>query len=225
MSDVHEKMFGCSLEELKSAFDDGLLSKNKAMLVMSMLSDAQECMSLALSEIDAGQGVRAKSRLEQSRQILNRAKFGVSEYLDTTIEKEVENALPFHPKTVDGKIHLLSKPVKVEDSDGNKWNVLQIYVEQEGYIADVNVVVERKKSGTCAGDAWICDDGKFVSGIMLLLEKAGYAGRHFGRAESGMQGDDIVVLEPPKQFCVWMETLGWVDQDKKEKSASKRKPF
>lgn len=58
-------MFGCTMEELKQFMENAL--GHKAMIVMGMMSDAQEQIRLGYAE--------------DARQTLNRAKWIVSEYL------------------------------------------------------------------------------------------------------------------------------------------------
>lgn len=71
-------MFGCSVNQLRHAFEDPLLEIEPSMIVISILSDVQELIS-SVSEGDTSG--HTGERLELARQFINRAKFGVSEYL------------------------------------------------------------------------------------------------------------------------------------------------
>jgi hypothetical protein len=71
-------MFGCSIEALRAAYADSFTMAGPALLVMSILSDVQEIMaSVAEGDSSGATG----ERLELARQYINRAKFGVTEYL------------------------------------------------------------------------------------------------------------------------------------------------
>lgn len=60
-------MFGCTEEYLRDIFDGAIASR--PMMVMGILSDAQEAMM--------------SGDIEGARQMINRAKFGIAEYLTT----------------------------------------------------------------------------------------------------------------------------------------------
>lgn len=77
-------MFGCSEGMLRAMYEgrtpwgDPLPGIDPALMVISMLSDVQELMSGVAEGDSSGQ---TGERLELARQIVNRAKFGVLEYL------------------------------------------------------------------------------------------------------------------------------------------------
>ena len=63
-----QAMFGCDINEFKESIDDSITVKlaGIGMVIMGLMSDAQEEMSRGMNE--------------QARQTLNRAKFLISEY-------------------------------------------------------------------------------------------------------------------------------------------------
>lgn len=90
------EMYGCSEEMLRALFEgrtpwgEPLLSIHDehidpALQVVSLLSDVQELMAIVSSNIElalvGNELEREKDRLELARQLVNRAKFGVYEYL------------------------------------------------------------------------------------------------------------------------------------------------
>lgn len=82
------EMFGCSMENLKRMFETPLFGARPSMLVMSILSDVQELLAMIP---DDGTG-HTGERLELARQYINRAKWGITEYLnDDTDKHELPN--------------------------------------------------------------------------------------------------------------------------------------
>ena len=63
------RMFGCTADELRDAIENPPFDQPRAMLAMSVLSDAQSLIELGNDE--------------GARQAINRGKFIVGEYLST----------------------------------------------------------------------------------------------------------------------------------------------
>lgn len=72
-------MFGCTVDELRIAFE-GSSDRigGPAMLVMSILSDSQELIATVAEGDSSG---HTGERLELARQYINRAKYGLMEFL------------------------------------------------------------------------------------------------------------------------------------------------
>lgn len=58
--------FGCTIDDLRSSINDAVLYTDHQMIAMSMMSDAQQSMEL--------------KDYERARQLLNRAKWVLSDY-------------------------------------------------------------------------------------------------------------------------------------------------
>lgn len=85
-------MYGCSEEMLRALFEgrtpwgEPLLSihdehVDPALQVVSLLSDVQELMSAVAETLPVEAMDNEQQRLELARQLVNRAKFGIYEYL------------------------------------------------------------------------------------------------------------------------------------------------
>lgn len=99
----------------------------------------------------------------------------------------------------------LSGPVDIADSTGRVWHVRRMYLEQEGYIPDLYIQLDSDQ--VCEHQLY--DDGAFHKGVFEVLAGIGYTGRSFYRAELGMQGDGLVVLEPNNDFTEWAISKGY----------------
>lgn len=83
-------MYGCSEGMLRSLFEGktpwgdpipGGEHTDPALVAISLLSDVQELMSIVAENI-VGYGLgQEQDRLELARQLVNRAKFGINEYM------------------------------------------------------------------------------------------------------------------------------------------------
>lgn len=95
---------------------------------------------------------------------------------------------------------LIKDELKLKDSDGTP-RVVTLKMRADAYIGDVYIYFKEK--------AWdkkgyhLMDDEVLIGGVMTHLKKRGYKGPVFGRAESGMQENKVVILEPCKQFETW----------------------
>lgn len=95
---------------------------------------------------------------------------------------------------------LIKEGLKLKDSDGTS-RVVTLKMRARAYIGDVYIYFKEK--------AWdkkgyhLMDDEVLIDGVMKYLKTCGYKGPAFGRAESGMQEDKIVILEPCKHFEAW----------------------
>lgn len=58
--------FGCTIDDMKSSIDEAVVYTDYHMIAMSMMSDAQEAM--------------VRNQNEHARQLLNRAKWVLSNY-------------------------------------------------------------------------------------------------------------------------------------------------
>jgi hypothetical protein len=80
-----ELMFGCTLAALANAVDSPEIPTSAAMICMSFLSDAQELIAMAGDGPDAN---RRLARLEEARQLINRAKWVLVERVAQRDEKK-----------------------------------------------------------------------------------------------------------------------------------------
>ncbi|HCV42186.1 MAG TPA: hypothetical protein DGH68_01790 [Bacteroidetes bacterium] len=96
--------------------------------------------------------------------------------------------------------------VRVYDGYG-KPRTIVASIAQQGYIPDLYV----RYSGN---DDDLYNDGVFINNVMKRLREIGYVGKNFGRAELGMQDENMAVLEPGDEFDKWVtEKYGWVNLD------------
>ena len=74
------RMYGCTVEQMREAVDERLARdcSGAAMYVISMLSDCQEMVGYGPYDSDTLANI-----LEDQRQLLNRAKWILSNYCDT----------------------------------------------------------------------------------------------------------------------------------------------
>lgn len=74
------RMYGCTAEQIREDVEQSITFKfsGAAMLVAGMLSDAQEMVGYHFSANDSD---RLANILEEQRQLLNRAKFIMFEYM------------------------------------------------------------------------------------------------------------------------------------------------
>ena len=82
--------------------------------------------------------------------------------------------------------------------------VSKMYIYSEGYIPDLYIEVKEENRA-------LWNDKVFIDSIMRYLKHLGFSGKPFGRAELGMQDDNCIVLEPNKEFQIWLTiNHGWI---------------
>ena len=105
----------------------------------------------------------------------------------------------------------IKRDLKLTDSDGTP-RVVTLRIPKSAYIGDLYIYFKEKsvdKKGY-----HLMDDEVLIDGVMQFLKKIGYEGPIFGRAESGMQGNKLVILEPVKQFETWAtEKFGFIRKE------------
>ena len=106
---------------------------------------------------------------------------------------------------------LIKEGLKLKDSDGTP-RVVTLKMNKEAYIGDLYIYFKEKavdKKGY-----HLMDDEVLIDGVMKTLKKMGYKGPVFGRAESGMQENKVVILEPPEEFEIWADKkFGFIRKD------------
>ena len=92
--------------------------------------------------------------------------------------------------------------IEVNDEEAPQVVVQRIELDAVSYCCDVRVHISH-------GHAELCDNATFLQGVNAALTAAGYSGSRLGRAELGMQEDDCIVLESPRDFERFAMTRGW----------------
>lgn len=100
---------------------------------------------------------------------------------------------------------ILSGPVMITDAHGEVWPVKRMFIAKEGYIPDLCIQLDAYG----AIDSALYDDDIFNKRVFGILANLGYTGQRFYRAELGMQGDDLIVLEPNTDFTAWAISKGY----------------
>lgn len=90
------------------------------------------------------------------------------------------------------------------DSKGQAWGIQALTMAECSCSADLYVRLDRD-----CGSACLYYDETFIAAVMGLLRAVGYTGPDLGPAESGMQGDDFIVLEGGTEFESFAATKGW----------------
>jgi hypothetical protein len=93
-----------------------------------------------------------------------------------------------------------------EDELKNKYRC-RAYIKRDGYIPDVYINFTPMVAEARVDNVW--DDAVFTQYAMNFLNSLGYQGPDFGRAESGMQEPNLVVLEPNKAFYPFAKKCGY----------------
>ena len=100
-----------------------------------------------------------------------------------------------------GRRIVMAENVLITDRNGNK---IKCSLEVDTFIiADVYVKYEKDPNGSRGYH--LCEDNTFVKNVIKELNKLGYRGRSFGRAELGMQGNTYAVLEPTNEFETFVQ--------------------
>lgn len=86
------------------------------------------------------------------------------------------------------------------------------HIDNCGHIPDVYVRVKNETVQHLNQALELYDSKEFERAVFQVIkEKTGYEGKTFGRAELGMQGGSVVVLEPNNQFVDFVcENLSFV---------------
>ena len=101
----------------------------------------------------------------------------------------------------------LAKDLSGRDRRGQQHQVTRLEIEAQAYIADVYVRLDRDVL-----EYALYDDEVFLAFVNGALRALAYEGRSLDRAESGMQGRDFIVLEPPSAFALFVsQRYGWID--------------
>jgi hypothetical protein len=83
----------------------------------------------------------------------------------------------------------------------------EVFIFKRSLIPDVYVKFYSDKT-----EFELYEDDYFKVDLMHFLQRMGYKGHHFDRAELGMQGHNFVVFEPGKSFESFAKKLGWIDE-------------
>lgn len=112
-------------------------------------------------------------------------------------------------------IHVASG--QVVDRNDNTWSV-QLQMAKSDYCADIECHFTPVSAGAKEADededAYLSDDPQVLERLNKMLADRGYRGPKLSRAESGMQADRLVVLEPDREFQQFaIDELGWIPAD------------
>ncbi|HEY4542406.1 MAG TPA: hypothetical protein VIG66_08540 [Noviherbaspirillum sp.] len=105
----------------------------------------------------------------------------------------------------------LCGPFRVVDSLGRTWQVQGMRIYDEGYgMVDVYVDLDASlDSAGSAEEAGLHADAQVLAQLMTKLHQLGYEGPDFGLGDSGLQDENLIVLEAPEAFCVFAARRGW----------------
>ena len=105
----------------------------------------------------------------------------------------------------------IKEDVKIKDCNGTT-RVVTLKMKREAYIGDLYIYFKERAEDK--NGYHLSDDTVLIKGVMAYLKKRGYKGPKFSRAEMGMQGDKLVILEPPEEFEIWADKkFGFIRKD------------